>query len=248
MKRKYGHINKTLLEHYQTNEFNYWGYSVVLKGFSDLERDFIYTIPELEQKTVLDMGCGGGRIAKAIASIGVKKLVGADFSYKFCQTFNHACDSFRNNAGAVNSEITEQPFRQNTFDIIFYWGNILSCLDNPLFQEQALREGYRILKPGGKLFLTVLNFHGRLINYPLFWFISCLRTFKRHPIRGRNLPWLKKNNRINKTFFKLTEPQFYWFTKKEIRKMAINIGFTVKELKTGRDTIIGPSICAEFSK
>lgn len=59
------------------------------------------------------------------------------------------------------------PFKENSFDIIL----MLACLNHFGNKELALKEAYRILKPGGKVLITMIgSMVGFFVHQVVFWF------------------------------------------------------------------------------
>jgi SAM-dependent methyltransferase len=103
-------------------------------------------LPAQFQRVVLDAGCGTGGLLKDLERYG--KLVAADFSeeaVKLCKLRGYEI---------IQSSVLEPPFRADSFDLIVAL-DLLEHLDEDL---AALRELYRICKPGGFLCVTVPAF------------------------------------------------------------------------------------------
>lgn len=98
-----------------------------------------------ESLQILDVGCGTGYITKLLGHYG--KVTGidmADIALEFCS---------RNGLTSVKKgSITAIPFPDNQFDLI--------CALDVLYHkavendEDAIREVYRVLKPGGRVIIT----------------------------------------------------------------------------------------------
>jgi ubiquinone/menaquinone biosynthesis C-methylase UbiE len=128
---------------------------------------------ETRARSVLDIGCGTGQLAARIrGELPAAAIVGCDFSAGMLQRAAarvEAIDWVRGDAGRL-------PFRDGIFDAIvsteaFHW-----------FPDQnaALRELYRVLRPGGRLLLALVNtptalvsdvMHvgSRLVGEPFYW-------------------------------------------------------------------------------
>ncbi len=104
--------------------------------------DFIISIPK--GSTILDIGCGNGRNMKYP-------------NYNFYGIDN--CSNFVKLAKQITpnvylSDMTNLPFDDNTFDAII---SIASYhhLSSHERREQALKEMYRVLKPNGKILISI---------------------------------------------------------------------------------------------
>ncbi len=98
----------------------------------------------------LDAGSGPGAMAIALAEITELKIVSLDSEYKMSvlarKNFEKAKLSHR--IETVTSDVCSIPFDDNYFDLIISRGSIFFWNDQP----SALRDLYRVLKPGGVLF------------------------------------------------------------------------------------------------
>jgi len=118
---------------------------------------------------VLDAGCGSGRLLpyllKAVGQRGL--VVAADFAFQMV-------DRARKKLAAPNliflqADVTRMPLADNFFDRII----LLALFPHLPQKAQALEEFYRLLKPGGKIFIAhtasrkeINEFHARLA-YPI---------------------------------------------------------------------------------
>lgn len=110
-----------------------------------------------ERDVVLDCGCGDGLYLKIIRELGNYKIIGFDLnddSLKLAQDISGKSVPF------VQGDITRLPFEDSCFDKIFS----TEVLEHLTDDSSGLKEIYRVLKPGGKLIVTVPNH-----NYPFLW-------------------------------------------------------------------------------
>jgi ubiquinone/menaquinone biosynthesis C-methylase UbiE len=97
-------------------------------------------------RPILDIGCGFGEFAEAF--VDEEPIdVGLDIDTK--DLFNAARTKKYKNL--VLADARQTPFADNTFGSIFS----ISTFEHIKRPEELLRESLRILKPGGKLFLTL---------------------------------------------------------------------------------------------
>jgi ubiquinone/menaquinone biosynthesis C-methylase UbiE len=141
---------------------------------------------------VLDIGCGTGQLAARIKRTQpVSEVVGCDFSAGMLSRAVARCHDvhwIRGDAGRL-------PFGDGSFDAItsteaFHWFPD---------QDAALAECYRVLKPGGRLLLAMVNTPASVVSNAFYV--------------GSRL---------------VGEP-FYWPTTHEIRRRVEDVGFAVDE-------------------
>ncbi len=131
--------------------------------------DGSYYLPLTKESTVLDLGSGWGSYTFPL-SMRTKLVVAAD-----------SCDgslrliSLRAGQDGINNiipvhirpiDLGPLPFRSGTFDCVIMngvleWvGSYAKKGDPKAFQERALKEAFRILRPGGRLFIGIENRFG----------------------------------------------------------------------------------------
>lgn len=112
-----------------------------------------------EQDIVLDIGCGGGRTVNKLAAMASQgKVYGADFSSQSVavatKVNKHWIEIDR--VEIVEASVLQLPFPENMFDFVtavethFWWPDL----------PAAMRELYRILKPGAALVIIAEVYKG----------------------------------------------------------------------------------------
>lgn len=144
-------IDERTLEHMTRNEAD--------MAFKKRVKTIFEWIAPRDDSLILDMPCGRGFYLNMFRYASKCKLVGADLDWpvinKAQRNIGHLPDIMLNNAN-----IYALPYPDNTFD-----GVILSeVLEHVDHDVAALREAYRVLKPGGVVAITVPN-----ANYPFWW-------------------------------------------------------------------------------
>lgn len=105
-------------------------------------------VAEKRDSVILDAGCGtGGNLEWLRRYVGNGGIVGLDFvntALRFCQQSGQRL--------LVQASATHLPFADEVFDVVTSF-DVLVQLPGVGADEQAIREMYRVLKPGGIAFV-----------------------------------------------------------------------------------------------
>jgi ubiquinone/menaquinone biosynthesis C-methylase UbiE len=128
---------------------------------------------------ILDMGCGGGHLLALLSQQPGRRpedLYGTDYSGEAIKLAHKQIPG----AHLMKVTVYHLDFPANYFNIVF----ACETLEHLADPAAALKEGYRVLKPGGRFIITIPN--GALDNWPghaHFWDESQFRKFSRdYPI------------------------------------------------------------------
>jgi len=106
--------------------------------------------PPSRDRFILDAGCGtGGNLAWLSRYAGDGRVAGVDLAseaLKFCRERGHKYLS--------RATVTDLPFPDSTFELMTSF-DVLVQLPGATADEQAMREMYRVLRPGGIAFVRV---------------------------------------------------------------------------------------------
>ena len=231
--------NKLIHSHYETNELQQWGYDAVDEGFSPMEAQLVDSYFKDKSICILDCGCGGGRLSRGLVAKGYKTIIGLDFVFQFARLYSRFNVSAQR--GCVNADITNFPFVPNSILYSMLLANLLSFLDSKQKRIKALSSLYQVIQPGGVVLVSVLDYKGRKINYLLSLLLFFARLGGNSGL-GRNLPWLKKNGRINRTFLRKNEPTSYWFLPDEFTSEVKMSGFSVHYFGKEKHPVTGTAL------
>ena len=133
---------------------------------------------------VLDLGCGTGELAEAIAAAGMRPT-GCDISPEMLHRAVAANPSGTIDWIQLDSDWRILPFEAKTFDAVVA-ASVLEYVDDPV---AVLRECRRVLRPGGVVLCTVPD-----PRHPIRWLEWLIDVAARGPViraAGRRWPRLE---------------------------------------------------------
>lgn len=129
---------------------------------------------EIVGRTVLDLGCGSGRYAVALASLGAASVTAVDFQAKSYRRAEEFCKKQSLPVRFSEADVLRLPFEDRSFDFVFSNG----VLHHTRSWQRALDEYVRVMRQSGFLFLYATGgffWTTRRALRPLFQAIS--RTY-----------------------------------------------------------------------
>lgn len=100
---------------------------------------------------ILDIGCGQGRHLEMFQRMGFSQSVGLDLSNALLK------DARENRLNVVRADMRHLPFRNNTFDLVTSFFTSFGYFATLGEDVNALSQFVSMLKPGGTLFLDLMN-------------------------------------------------------------------------------------------
>lgn len=139
------------IEHYEVDaaEFDYFGEyedQATRDENKRLHEAILREVPS-EARLILDVGCGGGWVAKSLLPLN-RTVVSFDIALNNCVKALTRHPSPRH--FAVNGDVLALPFKQNTFDVIISAEVIEHVVDTNAYIDNLLR----VVKPGGKVIIS----------------------------------------------------------------------------------------------
>lgn len=118
-------------------------------GWSSLEEERLRAVMPKIQGRLLDVGAGTNTLVRTYRGEGV------------------GIDVFDFGGGTmIVPDTRELPFPDGSFDTITY----LACLNHIPYREAALKEGLRVLKPGGRIVATMINRWLGDVGHKIWWY------------------------------------------------------------------------------
>lgn len=158
---------------------------------------------------VLDAGCGGGGTALSLAQ-ETAFAVGLDLEARFAGSGTRlAAEKGVANCGFARGDGQTLPFRDGAFDLVFSH----SVIEHVASAEGYLRECFRVLRPGGVLYLSTapyLSLAGAhlprlLLPIPIHILLGRRLAFRIFCRLARHAPWTLQEPKEANTFVALAE-------------------------------------------
>lgn len=216
----------TIADHFSQSRWKLW-------------EDFIYFTPYIKDgQAILDIGCGNGRMIEFFQGKQVS-YTGIDISGKLIEQAqvkygNHSLHPQFKKGNIL--ELTEE----GKYDVIFLIA-VVQHLPKPL-QEEALRNVYRALKPGGVLLMTNWNMWQSKYNRLLC--SNFIQKFTKKgllklgvPVESFGVCDVVVRYQKNADTENAMDRYLYAFTKKSISHVLKKVGFTIlKNIYTDKET------------
>ncbi|XP_057308934.1 aklanonic acid methyltransferase DauC-like [Hydractinia symbiolongicarpus] len=140
------------------------------EAFKRLAKDLAVFLKheKLEEKKILDVGCGNGNLGKSLVEEGFKNIDGLDISEKLLEM----CKETKCYNNLFQVPLTAKPtpgIEENSYDIVVSSG----CYVMGHIPLDTIIELTRIVKPGGYIFYTLhdpnytmdyMNWHGKIMK------------------------------------------------------------------------------------
>lgn len=168
---------------------------------------------------VLDLGCGNGRLLDMLAGLEFDYL-GVDMSANLLEI---AKEKHRNNK-FLKMDGKTIPAPDNYFDVVFCLA-VLHHIPSFASRQEFLKEICRVLKPGGKLVLTVWNLRLKREARRTIFFNNIRRLLRISSFDSGDIlyPFRDNSGKI------LANRYLHCFTETELKEAQKSAGFSVIE-------------------
>jgi ubiquinone/menaquinone biosynthesis C-methylase UbiE len=134
---------KDFIDLYALEKDHWW-----FTGMRDITAALLGPLLPPKDRDILDAGCGtGGMLTWLARYAGKGKVVGLDISpdaIRFCR--------INNSNALVQASVTALPFPDASFDVVTSF-DVLAQISGKGADAQAIKEMYRVLRPGGIMFV-----------------------------------------------------------------------------------------------
>ena len=186
------------------------------------DRAIKITLDYLKNKnvSVLEAGCGLGRVVKYLSDLGFKNVSGVEINKDPVNYLNNLYPELN----IINGDILNLPYKNNFFDVVLSYGVVEHFIDGP---DEAMKSIFNVLKSGGIAIITVPSFNLlRRLKYNLS-FLDLRKNYFVRKIFGKKL--LNKNGKKDSYYI---EPQYgrffeYRFTPRQFELICKKAGFEI---------------------
>lgn len=191
-----------------------------LEYFEEIERyryeaePFIHAFAQFTRwrgKKVLEVGCGAGTDFIQFARAGAD-VYGVDLASKSIELTNTRLKLYGLKGNVREADSETLPFEENMFDLVYSWGVIHHTPDT----EKAIKEIYRVLKPGGKIVIMIYHKYSWavfkiFIKYGIFKMELLTRSFGE--VLSRHTETTNQQNPLTKAYtVKKAKEMFRYFS------------------------------------
>lgn len=153
------YISKQVVDHYAraTSSIGLWV----------SEERIFQRVFEDASASLLEIGCGCGRIAFGLHQLGYANLMGIDFSRNMIERARQLARTLSVGVSFQVADATKMPFSDNLFDGAIFGFNGLMQIPGRVQRRAALEETFRVLRSGSYFVFTT---HEREMNkWKKFW-------------------------------------------------------------------------------
>lgn len=134
------------------------------------------------EATLLELGCGAGRIAIGLHELGYRNIMALDYARAMVRRARHMAEVLEYSIPFRVGDATQLEFEDGVFDGAIFGFNGLMQIPQAERREAALREIFRVLRPGAWFVFTT---HDRESpRYRDYWKAEAARWAEDGPLEG----------------------------------------------------------------
>jgi len=177
--------------------------------------------------TLLEIGCGCGRIAFGLEKGGYGSITATDFVPEFIAEAERIASARCSRVTFNVADVMSLPFQGAEYEYIVCLGVVLSHLPYSQQHEDALKEIFRVMRPGGTALISVKNMDWDSWHMlPLRLTARVARSLYNPFEYTRNvLPRIGSGGRLDWKFLSAGKPQLYYFGSRELAELVRSVGF-----------------------
>ena len=168
-----------------------WNSKIWKRNFNELKtRDIsLFAIGELNQKKILDIGCGEGLYMLTCLKMGASFVAGQDISTELAEKAISICNENGFSSDVKVGDCSQLHFENSTFDKVFS-GDLFEHITEEQ-KNKCIGEIFRVLKPGGQVTIKTPNLDYlklSIILKRLYAIFKFRNPFKIHISHTKNNP------------------------------------------------------------
>ena len=216
---------------FSTTEFDAW---VERKNLIPAEKFLIGNYFAKAGRT-LEAGAGAGRILFEMKALGFTSLRGFDLVYPLIESAKK-----KDVTNTIRFEVQDAirlAYKDASFDQILYLQQVLCFIDAAPSRLMALKEAYRVLRPGGTALFSFLSFDTRsrsAVYIPYLVYLRFLRKLNGSKRPIQYLPWLRFRGKFNWGSLLDEQPYVYWYRLGEAVELLKTCGFQIAAIGSSR--------------
>ncbi|HEY4489334.1 MAG TPA: methyltransferase domain-containing protein [Candidatus Paceibacterota bacterium] len=183
-------------------------------------------LPDLREASILDVGSGKGAFLLDAVRHNAK-TTGLEMSEAYIKLTHERLSAAGYTAQIVQGVAEKMPLPDQAFDFI----NICEVIEHVENPEAMLREVFRVLRPGGHVYLSAPNRFGMRDQHFHLYFVNWLpRVFADYYISF----WRDHKDYADTSAGRQRLADMHYYTYRTILRLLKNVGFTVEDIRITR--------------
>ena len=179
----------------------------------------------LPGRRILDLGSGMGGTSVALALAGAVPLA-FEYNRAYCDIIRLRAGRYELRMPVINGAGERLPFADASFDLAIAW-DVVEHVQDP---ERLLAELARVLRPGGRALLTVIN---RFAYRDPHYHLPLLNWLPR-PLAEAIIEWRGRSKGASDFSDRQKLSEMHYYTMAGFRALAAQYGFRVGDIREDR--------------